>query len=394
MESYLINKELFPNYESYEMDAMVSLNNGALTYEALYPNIPERVANLAIFNKIGSGKIININSANLYSSSFVSTTGLSGGDPYALFVINSLDGGIDVPYIKMDSASSDLTGITVTSKGTSTKNKVLKSSKLGKLKNLASGTILFANSTLCSKTIELLGSNSNTNIQKIIIREGEGIAIAAPVSNLQYYVTSIVIEITILVQGGGTYMYTVKTAAFNEYDMFSLFNESGSGKVIEIININIIDEKTFNVRTGSSVSQSSLFYLTPITNINETSGDNITPVKYNSQNASISSDIIIKENCIVSDLYNFTSLHKRMIRWFISGWHAAFGNPFLLGTNTISKFNNKEIFDSIELNEGEGIALMAFVPNSFGTNEINIEFTITDAPTPPAASGETGFAYA
>lgn len=391
MESYLINKELFPNYEAHEMDSMLSSN---ITYEALYQNIPERVANIAIFNKTGSGKVININSANLHASSFVSTSGLTGGDPYSLHITNSLNGGIEVPYIKMDSASANLTGITATIKGTTNKIKVIRNTKLGKIKNLASSTILFGNFTLCKNSIELLGSNNNTAIQKIILREGEGLAIGATVNNLQYYVTNIVIEITILVQGGGVYMYSVKTAAFNIYDMFSLFNESGSGNVLEIISINIIDEKIFNVRTGVAVSQSSLYYLTPITNINELTGNNITPIKYDSQNSAISSDIIIKENCVVYDLHGWTSLHKRMIRWFISGWHAAFGTPFLVGTNTISKLNNKDIFDSIELNEGEGIALMAFAPNGMGTNEINIDFTITDAPAPPTSSGETGFAYA
>ena len=388
MGSYLINNIIDQYDINPDEDAHFQFVSGA-SYMEDYKSGSENYASIAIYNKVGSGKVIKINRCDL-EFLYNSYSGYAlTGEASQVVKINSVTGGINVPIVKLNSGNNTLTALSVKEKSEST---IVSSSILRKYKavslNHTSISGLLQNTNMPKNTYK--GSTS-ASIQIIVLREGEGIAVKGINS---YYNNTIIIDVIINVISGGSGSYFVtKTVPINtEGDLLSIFNESGSGLIFEVSSINITQLSIIPFRGGAFYNTLPYLYLSPIVNIEDYTGDNLTPIKMDSTN-SLSSNILIKKNCVVN--YDFQSfvLQRPKIYWFMPSIMYA-GSPTLFFTtvpNNKLGFNN--LFKTIELNEGEGIALMSRINVASGVLEFNMTFTETDAPTPPSG-GETGFAYA
>lgn len=387
MESYFINKKILPSDVMPELDSFAASSFQFSEDIRIYK---EDYANFAILNKLGSGKIVTIDSVSLDCI----VGGFSGfvlnSDTAFLFKCSSLDGGEPVQATPLDSNNASLSGIQIKINGTATNTYAFRSYKAlnKKTANLPS-QMLFGGMSCSRKSNEYLNSSNQTDIQKITLNEGEGISLQG-ITIYNCNVLNICIEFNVV--GGGSYFINVDTVCNREEGMISIFNDSGSGKVISINSISIYQQENNSYRSTTVAIQRPYFYLTPINEINEISSNQINAINLNSQN-SISSNIKLYENCKVGTGRQYGNVNNQKLN-FLSPSLKLYGSPTIFQTVTLSRINQNRFFKKIVLNEGEGIALMARVhmPNSIA--ELIVDFTTTDAPTPPAASGETGFAYA
>lgn len=395
--TYLLNKIIEP-FEVYpEEDAQNNFTFyglGATSYLEDFKVSSENYANVAIFNKVGSGKVIKINRCDLEFLYNTYSGDATSGEAAKIVLIDSTDGGIDVPIVKLDSANTTITTLSVKEKSTSTilGTRILRTIKANSTDQPTLLTNLVVKIPNGTKSNTFLNTSNQSAIEKIKLREGEGIAIKGINSYLNY-VLIIDVTINVISGGAGTYFVT-KTAPINtEGDLLSIYNESGSGLIYEVISINITQRSIISLRGSVSFPHMPHFYLSPIKNIEDFTGEDIEPIKMDSNN-SLSSNILIKKNCLVNyDLQTFL-MHRPKLNWFIPTLQLA-GSPILF-FNTLpkNKLGSKNTFRTIELNEGEGIALMARLHMNSGILEFNMTFTETDAEAPPSSGGETGFAYA
>lgn len=388
MGSYLINQIIDQYDVNPDEDAHFQFATVA-SYMEDYKSGSENYASIAILNKVGSGKVIKINRCDLEFLYNTYSGYAQSGEAAKVVRISSSSGGINVPITKLNSANNTLTALSVKEKSESTiiSSSILRNYKAVSLNHYSLGGSL-NNSNMPINTYK--GSTSAA-IQRLILREGEGIAVKGINS---YLSNTLVIDVVINVLSGGSGSYFVtKTVPINtEGDLLSIFNESGSGLIFEISSIYITQLSIIPHRGGALYNTLPHFYLSPIVNIQNYTGDDLTPIKMDSNN-SLSSNILIKKNCVVNyDLQSFV-LQRPKIYWFTPSLTLA-GSPVLF-FNTVpqNKLGNNNLFKTIELNEGEGIALMARTFISSGVLEFNMTFTETDAEAPPSG-GETGFAYA
>ena len=386
MESYVINKKILPSEVMPELDSFIQSSFSFSEDIRIYK---EDYANFAILNKEGSGKIIYIDKIDL---DFI-VGGFSGfalnADSALLYRCTASEGGEPVQATPLDSNNTSLSGIQINLNATTTNTNVLRSFKAinKKTANLPS-QMLFGGLPCSNKGTNYLDSTNLTDIQKITLNEGEGIALQGA-TIYQCSVLNICIDFNVV--GGGSYFININTVCNYNESMISIFNDSGSGKIISINKISIYQQDNNSYRATTGVLQYPYFYLTPINEVNELTGNQVNVIELNSQNT-ISSNIKLYENCKVGAGRQSGNINNPRLN-FLCPSLKMYGSPTVFQTVTLSRINQSRYFKKIILNEGEGIALMARVhmPNSIA--ELILRFTTTDAESPPSG-GETGFAYA
>jgi len=382
MESFIINTKLLPNSIPFDFDNYGSntqyLSDILVSFKLFTP--------LCLFNKIGSGKVLKINHFDIHPSIPNYFSNLTTGDSFNLYSISSLTGGNELSPIKMDSSKSDPTGITVSELGTSTTGNFIRRLRCVSRRSPATGSI-FNSPPLNTGDVfsgKIFSINSATGNQKIILREGEGISLN---STLSHFNDTARIYLTILdqnVSGFGTIMYELNTAIHKVGNIVSVFNNSGSGKTIEISSIIVMNDEIYSVRTAASSGYLPTYYLMPFTKIGDyDSNNNIDVIKCDSS-ASLNANILALKDVEIQCCNDYHSLKKNMLLSIPGLPHGLDGAASLFKSTTISKLNQKTTFNKLELNEGEGVGLIYYAPGNIGIHEAITQFSVEDVVVPPS----------
>jgi len=219
-------------------------------------------------------------------------------------------------------------------------------------------------------------------LQRITLREGQGIAVT--LNDVTGYVWRLMVVVTVrVVSTGACYVYQVPVTPM-VLPMLSILNGSGSGVVLEVVNVSFREIGT-DVMPQIAVE--------PIDGIGD--GDTLTPVALDST-ADIGA-VIVRHNCKIR-------MRGSKYGALISIPHQDWINPGVFGvgpglsnlTGNAGRFNPAKPyaneFDTV-LREGEGIAVTYKNAGSLGRMSHRITFTVDGPVYPLEADVELGIQY-
>lgn len=392
MRSFLINKILvnsdsFHNYESSE----VSISGGGPAYSSLQIG-NEQTSEVSIFNKIGSGKKISIDHIDVIPITRMSNQDNGNCAAYNVNTITAQLGGINIPYIKLNSEDADPSAlISVKYKTNDTIYKVLRRNNIA-VRNTVVTNVVTTNNFAGNifNTVNIInGSNKLTSIQRITLNEGEGINL----QGTQAYKNSAVrIDVTLrdtLGSGGfGTIMYTIDTVVDKSGSMISVFNNTGSGAIFYVESINVYNICKISLMSSAGNSTIPSYFVFPIQGHKK--GYNIEAISMDSSNAAISSSIELKQKASIQYGHDQGRFIKPALMFIGCG---VLNDVYsFIGTNTVSRLNREQYVLKNEIYEGEGVAVICANPADEGIYELAIYFTEIDYTAP--SGGLTSYGYA
>jgi hypothetical protein len=274
-------------------------------------------ADSTLFGSDGLFGIVN-NSANsvigIRSISIQSPSGLTGVDTpttvlnsgigrYRLFRISGMSGGGDiVSSVKFDLDDANLPAEVVCRSKPDTVTESGELRFVGDLPGISTamaalngGWSSHIPATRRVNTSDIFNANAATGTTKIVLREGEGVAIieaeTQSVSHLQ--MGAIAIR---NVSTGALYTYfqpEMNTRESGANPALAVFNGVGSGVVLEVVHVNLFD-------LGMADILNTLYSLCRICKLNRfdtaTDGVALTPIPHDTDNASLPSGIDIRKN--------------------------------------------------------------------------------------------------
>lgn len=355
----------------------------------LYDPLPEAMALLAIYNKRGSGKLIRIREMEI-----TPLPACNSGTPCRLILqrISAASGGVSGNIVKLDSANANLTDVIfvansdITETGSSLWNMLMLPTQYALW--LAIGSITYAqywqgqalggldknqNTKLgCS---QLYTWNANSNLQKITVRNGEGIAVhtdSATNMNLEY---SIAIWIRNAATGACYVAQTIAVSA--EGALFSMMNNSAD--VIEILRVELTEQ-------GNSLGP--LYSLESIENLIPERGEAVTPTKMDSANT-LDSNILCCKNCYVQiEGFSAGALLSNPMKSWINGRGPGIAPNVNQGPIPIKNtMYNEKAGSSWVLREGSGVAVINRGWANNSDYDIIIKFTQETVSTGSSGGG-------
>jgi len=344
------------------------------TYQVSARNSPSGLGNalLAIANEPNSGKNLIVEKVQVdwreTGSSPSSWIGLE-----ALCFITGHSGGEDLPIVKMDSNNPTLPS-QITAKICATAavdtTKILKRTLGGPLFSATLANVLGTGiGTRGSKlAFGEIYNNFFSTTQNIVLREGEGIC---------YYATDIFpapiyFKGTVIFKsqqtGNPTYSIQFEYNVTQGMPAFSIFNDSGSGKILEVVSVELYECGDYYWPCISII---------PIDGIQvKNQGSDVSVVKRDSNNEDLPSSIKVKADCgilllgnsigVPSSLFSDVNTGGGITEWeytFMRGTRGPrFGQVLVLGTAgnlcLFSTFGDSKTFKTnISLKPGSGIAL-------------------------------------
>lgn len=290
--------------------------------------------------------------------------------------ISGLTGGTDLTAIKLDTNIADLPPqiqikedlIAVTTSSDSIRNimDMPMTSFSRVLAGLADRSV-GAYAEYCDSSQVLDAGYVSVGTQGWILREGEGLALIFPTI---FVATTYRLNV-IFTTDDGTYVVTDAITPDPGRPTFALFNGAGSGKLVTIRLVELVE-----------VGDDSLPYFSvdAIDGLIPDSGQSVSPIPMDTTN-SLVSQILIRQNCVI-----YLSGHKhgalmanprlRQTITPIFGKGSTDGINWAEGAYTFTAVEQAS-GNLIELREGEGIAIIKRNASALARIEIAVDFTTT-----------------
>lgn len=215
-------------------------------------------------------------------------------DPYSLEKITNVVGGTDIPMTKLDTLAPDIPSQV---KIVSYPNNITIDTTASPFRNIvrvypASAELITPLFTYHSKLWDAGKENSNQGIE---LQEGQGLSL---VPNNNVFNQGNIIELTIRI-GSWTYIGTFDF--HGDYGNFAIFNGTGSGVVIQVIDINLRPIAGINF-IGSTTDNAPTVRFCKIYGINENTGANVNVNCHNGSGIT-NSALTIKKGSLVNPMY-------------------------------------------------------------------------------------------
>lgn len=360
-------------------------NLGGFFYDAL----PEAMALLGIYNKRGSNKIIRIREIEINSQPPANIAMTSGTSLRLRNIINSSGGDDTASTIKLDSSNATLSDlqmlVNVPYGNASIANNDMRrvyamTYNQGTFSSGSSVTYLpwFAETNFGLRSQSRYGGSqfytwsADSNIQKIVLREDEGIGVYYDTFgcniNLEYQ-----ISVWVRVVSTGACYVLKATAISGDGWLFTLMNSSATN-VIEILKIEINEQGNSN---GPFYMVEQIENLVP-----DRGGELITPTKMDSADT-LNSNILCYKNCYVQ-MEGFSQgalITSNMNQW-TKGFGPTVGPNLAMGPIPIKTtvFNFRCGIDWV-LREGYGMAVINRGWGNQSEYDIIVKFTQEDVTT-------------
>lgn len=245
-------------------------------------------ANFALFNGIGSGKLVNVQSITITETQ--GRTASATTNRLGVQRITGLAGGDDVTPVALDTNNAAIPAAvlireyvgSVTTTGTVLRT-ILDLPQLNPTRAVA-----FPSWRLPGTADRVYGVGTVDALQGQVLREGEGLAIFTS-GNVAKENFPLAVVVTIRI-GAENYWIRTRLATSSMGAMLAIFNGAGSGVVVEVLNVAASEIATdeqgflrrFQLETISGVTPNS-------------AGDRIDPVPMDSANAALPSQILCAE---------------------------------------------------------------------------------------------------
>lgn len=337
----------------------------------------DHIAALAVFNVTGSGKVVKIKEVciNPVSSINIASTILGGA---IVQKITALTGGETVAPTKLDSNNATLPAQVSTVKypsaTTLTGSPILRVALFPTF-NVTRVLSAMASASGSHSRIgpgQLLrwGDATTSQTQKITLREGEGIVLGMNGGNnalpIEYNVA-----LWIRNQSSGA-CYQIRERVFSsELGMLAVLNGSGSGVILEIFNIELIEAGTDDMAS---------FTVEGIDLADISNGENVTPVSHDSTNTLPADIRCIRNAHVKSAGFNegvkIAIPQRRRVAMVTYQQGGVATPPVSILKNPL--FRAQEGYEMV-LREGKGIGIFKRTTGGVGRFDIAITFTIDGA---------------
>lgn len=366
------------------------------------PYLKGHTAVLAIYNNVGSGRKVTINNFNVTDLTSGNASLNIGANPltqYTLDIvkISGFTSGISVPINKFDFSSgttlpSQIVAYrlppTVAQYSTSKFRRLPTDTNIGSDATSVFGVIIF--SRLMGAKMQMLNSCGGYNnygdtgqtSQNLILREGEGISL---VPNTFATVSTVIYHYTIQFRVGSQFYFINDTVSVGSQPAFCLFNNSGSGVVLQIIDVDVCEGgfTTDPVAVGIGVENYlNIFSLEPIyslrpNSIEVNSGTTTTVIPYDSTSESLTGLVEIRTNTPVN-IGDDKGGEVIIMNNYRRTPQVSFSNGADSGTLMMNfKTSGKDQMNAIVLNEGQGIAVIKRSVGGYGHSNIDLVFSTT-----------------
>lgn len=353
----------------------------------------DHIAALAVFNRTGSGQVVKIKEICINPASTITTTALSN---MIVQRITALTGGEAVTPTKLDSNNAALPSqvsivkypATVTLSGNpllrvacfSTFNvtRVLSvlASASGSHSNIGPGQLL------------RWGDATTAETQKVTLREGQGISIG-PSGTTTGIPIEYIVSFWLRNQSSGACYQVYERLFTTDTHQLSLLNGSGSGVILEVFNIELIEAGTDDMAS---------FTIEGIDQADLSSGDSVTPVSHDSTNTLPADILCIRNARVKSGGYNegvkIAQASRRRVGLVAKGTLTVATPPLSIRKNQL--WNANEGYEMV-LREGKGIGIFKRTTGGIGRFDIAITFTIGStlgsAVFPAVGDVDQGIAY-
>ncbi len=335
----------------------------------------------------------------------------TGSNPERLFKITAISGGDTIPSIKADSSSTDIPSqVAIKLYPSYTASSVIRSAQPHTISNAG----------LASRS---MGGNSryfdsglvSSSTQRIILREGEGIALGKTDTISSAHSHTMHYQVTLVIGSATHYLNFTAAVGSTSEAAFGIFNGSGSGVVVEVASIKVSE-------VGQSTSINALIdspYLRFIRGYGYNGGESITPTLLDTSTSSPSA-MVMRRNQAWAPLTVTPSFDgvgagelaypesNQTIYRKIGTFRQALMNCVnninvggATGSPVFSEFTNSQTAHGMNLQKDANISgivlrpqeLFAVIVNNaspYSTFQVEIEFTHTE---PPSGGGSSEHAY-
>ena len=266
---------------------LTTLGPGLLGFPANGPYVVG-CANFALFNGLGSGKLVNVQSITITETQGRTTTATT--NRLGVQRITALAGGDDVTPVSLDSDNAPIpaevlireyVGSVTTTGGVL--RTILDLPQLNPTRAVA-----FPSWRLPGTADRVYGVGTVDTLQGQVLREGEGLAVftSGDVAK-ENFPLAVVVTLRI-----GTENYWIRTrlSTSSMGAMLAIFNGSGSGVVVEVLNVSASEISTDEAGFLRRFQLETISGITP-----NSAGDRIDPVSMDSANAALPSQILAAE---------------------------------------------------------------------------------------------------
>ena len=338
------------------------------TLETITQNMPytEQVALFGIMNNIGSNSLIRLKNINVND---VTTRAGAVLNTIQMIRVTAMEAGISTATpLKLDSSASDLSSqVRVEMYPASYTGTSVLRTQAAAYANIPATALSFHGAIAGAASFDSMGfgyiyRSPFTECQPLTLREGEGMVLAP--SNIASADIGTMVELTVdLFDGTNTYHYCEMVEIGTLPCLFGVYNNSGSGVVINIVRI--------STRLINTLDSARYFNLESICGMYD--GHDIGPIKMDSTQPDIPSSVWIRENPVVTqanvDALQYTR-HKRSggdITPFFRYLALPFGVSPGLASGLLAwhaqpaPMKTSCAFDpdsDITLREGQGVAIM------------------------------------
>ncbi len=366
------------------------------------PYLKGHTAVLAIFNNVGSARKVTLNNFNVTdltngNAGLNITGGANGPTQYTLDIvlISGYTSGTTSPIYKFDYTSGTTLPSEIVSYKSPSSVASFSTSKIRRMPtdtSICAGVVLSAcvmyNSRIMGAKYQGLNTSGGFNnygdsgqtSQNLVLREGQGIAL---VPSTFATVTTVIYHYTIQFRVNNQFYVINDTVSIGAQPAFCLFNNTGSGVVLQVIDVDIY-EGGFTSDPTIINTENFLNYFTvePIFSIKPSqldinSGTTITAISYDSSSESLSGLVDIRTNCPV----NITDDKGGEIiiqNYYRKTPQVTFSNGADSGALLMNfKNSGKDQMNGIVLNEGQGIAIIKRGVGGYGHSNIDLVFSTT-----------------
>jgi len=372
-----------------------------LTAVAGHPYQTELTAGLALFNRVGSNRIVKIVDVgiNHYSRSSDKFNALTEPNTwFGRITTNTVGEGILTP-VKHDSASASLPTQVVCSEAVYPSSNYFPSPmrRLRQtpllLSSLALSAWLQKGDGMQNMAGSLFHDQVTSELQRMTIREGEGFAIvcSAP-SGVDLDVANIYDLVITFKVGSATYTIYSDKGAVSPTDStthafaMQIWNGAGSGVLVEIISVHYMDCGESIPNAGAVVEAT---HVETISYMDADNHEEATFVSRDSTNESLTGKVDYGTNARVHLMGNKCGslIQRNILRRFVMSGDTMRVNTAPLGN--FLPFGGREgdfIGTEIVLREGEGIAIFDRNTTMIGRRRRYIQFTVENntAPSQPS----------
>lgn len=363
----------------------------------VHPYLQYQCAQLALFNRYGSGKKITI--TDLFVKDMSTPNSTSNNARFLLQKVSAwVLGGAEEKdedsghLMKMDSSNADLPAEVKVYEDV--QSVTLAEGPMRRIPNLpfqnvtrALGDLVFmghADKDSPFNSAQLFRRfNVNGDVQPLIIREGEGLCIT-PENGYIYLTVKYWVNIFIRdVSSGECYVYNVAASPDGGRTSMLFVNGTGSGKTYQVFGVEMAE-------TGDDLAV-NIFSLEKIESLDVNTGRETLPIAHDSANGSLTGVVDCRMDCdvtIYGNKHGAIIIRPIYIRDIQTNTGGA---PYLSGTMNLSLgarnpnfLNIRNCNSEIVLREGEGVAMFKRTSSQIGKASVAIRFTVENAVETPA----------